>query len=84
MCVWGDDVLLNVPMPARLSHAGRFRWDLKSVDKCIAPIVDALNRDGIYTANSCCGHGNAPGLIFLHDGRTLRIDDEGTRTGERT
>ena len=27
------------------------------VDKCIAPIVQALNSAGIQTLGSCCGHG---------------------------
>jgi len=74
MCTWGDEVLLRVPVPAALSHTGAFRWAEKAVDRCIAPIVQALNDAGIYTANSCCGHGQADGEIILHDGRVLRIE----------
>ena len=65
MCDLGDEVMLYVPVPAHLSHDGKFR--------CIAPIVEALNRASIYTAGCCCGHGQGDGTIFLHDGRTLRI-----------
>lgn len=74
MCIWGDEVILRVPMPAALSHTGEFRWAEKAVDHCIAPIVQALNDAGIYTANSCCGHGETEGTIHLHDGRVLRIE----------
>lgn len=73
MCAWGDDVLLQVLIPAHLSHTGEARWDVKGIDRCIAPLVKALNDAGIYTANSCCGHGKADGTIHLHDGRILRI-----------
>ena len=68
--------MLNVPIPAHLSHTGIFRWDAKPVDACIAPIVQALNDAGIYTANSCCGHGKSDGSIVLHDGRELIIRDK--------
>lgn len=73
MCAPGTDTILRVPMPAHLSHTGAFRWDDKAVDSCIAPLVQALNDAGIYTANSCCGHGDDEGEIILHDGRVLRI-----------
>ncbi len=73
MCQHGDEVILRVPMPAHLSHTGAFRWADKGVDRCIAPIVQALNDAGIYTANCCCGHGKANGEIILHDGRILQI-----------
>lgn len=43
------------------------------IDACIAPMVQALNRAGIATSESCCGHGEN-GAIFLHDGRTLAIE----------
>lgn len=74
MCKWGTDILLRVPIPPELSHTGDFHWDTKGIDACIAPLVDALNKAGIYTSQSCCGHGKAPGRIDLHDGRILWID----------
>ncbi len=77
MCAHGDEVVLLVPMPAYLSYTGTFRWDYKGVDTCIAPIVQALNNAGVYTANSCCGHGHGHGTIHLHDGRILHITNEG-------
>lgn len=73
MCKWGTEVVLRVPMPAELSYTGKFRWDEKGIDACIASLVQCLNDAGIYTANSCCGHGKAPGWIVLHDGRQLLI-----------
>jgi len=43
------------------------------IDRCIAPIVRALNAWGIRTVASCCGHNNRPGSIILEDGRELII-----------
>ena len=68
-----NTVILNVPIPAHLSHTGKFRWALKPIDSCIAPIVKALNDAGIYTSGCCCGHEKADGNIILHDGRVLII-----------
>lgn len=73
MCAHDDTVLLRVNIPANLAHDGIARWDMKAVDRCIAPIVQALNDAGILTASSCCGHGEAEGAIILQDGRTLVI-----------
>lgn len=73
MCKHGNHIILKVPIPSNLSHTGKLRWDDKPVDSCIAPIVKALNDAGIYTANSCCGHGKENGEIVLHDGRTIII-----------
>lgn len=75
MCRHGEEVVLYVPIPARLSHDGEFRWDWKGIDLCIAPIVKALNDAGIYTSQSCCGHGKENGTIYLHDGRIIEIRD---------
>jgi hypothetical protein len=77
MCQWGDDIILLVPIPAYLSHTGQFHWDYKPVDRCIAPIVQALNDAGIYTAGCCCGHGKEDGDIILHDGRILVVKQSG-------
>jgi len=45
-------------------------------DKCIVPIIDALNAGGIETTSSCCGHNHVLGLISLRDGRWLLICDD--------
>ena len=73
MCGHGTDTLLTVIVPARLSYTGKDRKAVKGIDSCIAPLVQALNSAGIYTANSCCGHGREDGWITLHDGRMLVI-----------
>ena len=43
------------------------------IDKCIQPLVKALNDCGIETIASCCGHGNTNGNIALRDGREIII-----------
>jgi hypothetical protein len=73
MCKWGNTVNLNVPIPAQDSHTSEFRWASKPIDRCIAPIVQALNDSGIYTRSCCCGHGEQDGTILLHDGRVIRV-----------
>ena len=73
MCEWGTNTELLVLIPSELSYTGALRWDYKGIDSCIAPIVKALNDAGIYTSQSCCGHGKGDGSIDLHDGRTIII-----------
>ncbi len=75
MCKWGNDILVKVKIPADLSHTGKAYWTKKGIDKCIAPIVKALVSAAIYTAGSCCGHGENNGYIALHDKRVLIIKD---------
>jgi hypothetical protein len=45
----------------------------KPIDACLAPLVRALSRGGVYPANCCCGHGSGMSEIILHDGRRLRV-----------
>jgi hypothetical protein len=73
MCEHGNTVDLKVTVPADLSYTGQDRWAVKPIDRCIAPIVQALNDGGVTTVSSCCGHGKRPGVIALADGRTLVV-----------
>jgi hypothetical protein len=38
------------------------------IDACIAPVIEALQKAGIYTLTSCCGHGKEDGYILLENG----------------
>ncbi len=71
MCKWDNTIILRVPIPARLSHDGRFRWDSKPIDRCLAPAIEALNSAGFLTAGCCCGHGHAAASITFHDGTQI-------------
>jgi len=62
-----------VKIPADLSCNGQEKWKHAKVDRCIAPIVKALQEGGIDMRGSCCGHGQWEGEIKLQDGRTLCI-----------
>lgn len=73
MCEWGTTTDLLVPIPANLAAEGALTWKTKPVDSCIAPIVDALNKGGVFTASCCCGHGRQAPEIVLHDNRQLII-----------
>jgi len=45
----------------------------EGIDPCLNGIITALNKGGIKTIASCCGHGRQPGSIILEDGRELII-----------
>lgn len=72
MCEWGDDVEILVPMHPDTTGKP-FHWAVRKIDSCLVPMITALNNAGIYTLNSCCGHGKSLGSIILHDGRELVI-----------
>lgn len=73
MCVHGDTIDIRVPVPARCSHTGEFRWAVKPVDRCLARLVVALNAAGALTSGACCGHGKGPGSILLHDRTEIHV-----------
>jgi hypothetical protein len=73
MCQDRDSMFVRVRIAAHLSHTGKAYWRDMPVDRCIAPIVEALQAGGIDMLASCCGHGMAPGRIDLADGRYLLI-----------
>ena len=75
MCKWGDTVPVCVKIPADLSHSEKSYWKVKEIDRCIAPIVKALQEGGIDMRASCCGHGKTDGRIDLQDGRILIIKE---------
>lgn len=85
MCKWNTTTLVEVTIPARLSHTGKDRVKMVGVDSCIALIVTILNDNGILTDASCCGHGKMFGSIILADGRELLIspDRETTLRAEK-
>jgi hypothetical protein len=80
MCKWGTRVKLRVQIPEDLSRTGKAYWRNVPVDACIAPIVDALNKCGILTRQSCCGHRKGDGWIELQDGRKIFIVHSTDRT----
>jgi hypothetical protein len=73
LCEWGDTVPVRVRIPADLSCSGRSHWKRARIDRCIAPLVRALQEGGVDMRGSCCGHGRGEGHIDLQDGRLLRI-----------
>ena len=73
MCDHGTVLLVNVKIPADLSHSGETYWKDAKIDGCIAPLVAALQLAGIDMRGSCCGHGERDGEIVLADGRGLLV-----------
>ena len=69
------DKLKNVlvKIPEDLSCTGFARYKYTSIDECIAPIVEALQKGAIDMRGSCCGHNKIFGDIHLQDGRHLLI-----------
>ena len=83
MCKFGTTERVLVHIDADLSYTGKERRVWASIDKCIAPIVRALQRGGINMRGSCCAHGKGPGQIDLSDGRMIRIYPKVTGWPER-
>lgn len=87
MCKHGDTVTVYVNVPADLSSTGKEKRKYMAIDRCIAPIVHALQISSIDMRGSCCGHGKrrfrwwpwkkADGYIDLQDGRCLVIKANG-------
>lgn len=73
MCGDRNSVKVKVKIPADLSHTGEVLWIDMPMDRCIAPIVSALQKGGIDMRGSCCGHGRPEGEINLQDGRKIII-----------
>ncbi len=73
MCDHGDTILVGVKISADLSHSGEAYWKRTKIDRCIAPLVNALQEAQIDMRGSCCGHGQGIGDIHLQDGRLLLI-----------
>ena len=71
MCDDRCSVKVRVKIPADLSSTGRTKWKRTYIDRCIAPLVEALQRGGIDMRGCCCGHGKADGWIELADGRVM-------------
>lgn len=69
MCDKHSNVLVDIPTASERGKHGRKR----GIDECIAPLIDALNRGGIATVASCCGHNTRAGSVVLTDGRELLI-----------
>ena len=70
-----ETVSVFVKIPADLSSTGKTKWKYTGIDKCLAPIVKALQQFGIDMRGSCCGHHKQVGDIHLQDGRVLIIAD---------
>lgn len=64
---------MTVKWPAASSKSGEDEWMVVRVDECIADLVDGLQRRGIATRSSCCGHGEMEGYISLPNGMDLLV-----------
>lgn len=42
-------------------------WHTVPIDACIADLVGMLNKQGIYTLASCCGHRAKGGIAILEE-----------------
>lgn len=73
MCQDRESVSVWVKVPADLAYEGRVKWKYAKIDRCIAPLIQALQDGGIDMRSSCCGHGDQRGHIVLQDGRELII-----------
>lgn len=73
MCERDNTEIIEITIVAKHSKTGMDRRGTVGVDKCIVPLVKALNEAGLTTVASCCGHGKRYGNIALADGREILI-----------
>jgi hypothetical protein len=73
MCEWGDDIPMMLVITKEKSHTGKARFEEVRIDRCMVPIIKALNDAGILTAECCCGHGKGNGYIALADDTYFEI-----------
>ena len=66
------DVMCEIP--AAYSHTGKRREKTCGIDKCLAPIVSALQAAGVGTVGCCCGHGRGTGEIIMENGTRLLVE----------
>lgn len=67
MCKRGDMIEMRLPV------VGGIRQGIAKIDRCIAPIIKALNDGGVTTIGCCCGHREQTGYIHLTGGRYLGV-----------
>jgi len=53
------------------------------IEPCIRELVDCLNRHGVRTVQSCCGHGEEGGIILSLDSIQPNIVASGEQMGWR-
>lgn len=73
MCKQGKIEKVEVIVPFWYSDSGSQETRIVGVDRCIAEIIEALNKGGIATVASCCGHQIKPGRITFRNGRELMV-----------
>jgi len=73
MCEWGKTKKVWLYLPAELSCTGKGCYRFSRIDSCIADIIKALNKGGLKTIGSCCGHGKRTGRIDFMDGRIMEF-----------
>lgn len=50
-----------------IGHVGCLTFrETTSVDRCVAPLVQALWERGVITTGSCCGHNQRAGYIGVY------------------
>lgn len=76
MCKWNDKIEMEVLTTAQSSHTGKEYMKMVGIDRCLVPIIKALNAGGVPTISSCCGHGKMRGIISLKDGRQLVVSSD--------
>jgi len=56
MCKWDSDIPVII------------KGKEVKIDSCLAILIDEMNRAGIETLASCCGHFKTPGIIAIKNG----------------
>lgn len=69
----GKTVLCMVPPGYDRDNDTNRLWELRKIDKCLAPSIEILNSWGCNTRACCCGHGITHGSIFIENFGDIRL-----------
>ena len=73
MCEWGNTIPLKVTIPADVSFTEKERKTTKKIDRCLAPLIEMLNKYGIKTTSCCCGHGKIKKSYIGIQGKNVHL-----------
>lgn len=73
VCPCSETVDVECEIPAGLSHTGARRKKVCAIDRCLAPLILALQAAGIGTEGCCCGHGKYDGTVCFENGIRLIV-----------
>jgi hypothetical protein len=73
ICPCTTTIDVGCEIPSGYSHTRKRHKKICSIDKCLAPLIRALQAAKIVTTGCCCGHGECDGTVVFEDGTRLIV-----------